>query len=93
VVFVRVVTIPDTQELNDYHFRQLSRVYPSGKRLDSSNFDPQPMWNAGIQLVALNYQSNGASPLCPRVPVCAAWSGFSSNACLSFFIFIIIAHD
>eukprot|EP00047_Mylnosiga_fluctuans_P014182 m.36079 g.36079 ORF g.36079 m.36079 type:complete len:972 (-) comp5374_c0_seq1:1778-4693(-) len=44
------------REFNDYHFRQLSRVYPSGRRVDSSNFDPQPMWNAGIQLVALNYQ-------------------------------------
>ncbi|XP_056155715.1 LOW QUALITY PROTEIN: 1-phosphatidylinositol 4,5-bisphosphate phosphodiesterase eta-2a [Lampris incognitus] len=43
------------------HFnqRQLSRIYPSSYRVDSSNFNPQPFWNAGSQLVALNYQSEG----------------------------------
>ena len=41
-----------------YNLRQLSRVYPQGKRVDSSNFDPQQMWNCGMQLVALNYQTN-----------------------------------
>ncbi|XP_052340136.1 1-phosphatidylinositol 4,5-bisphosphate phosphodiesterase eta-2-like [Oncorhynchus keta] len=43
------------------HFnqRQLSRVYPSSYRVDSSNFNPQPFWNAGCHLVALNYQSEG----------------------------------
>lgn len=30
--------------------RQLSRVYPSGQRLQSSNYDPQDMWNGGCQL-------------------------------------------
>ncbi|XP_062889304.1 1-phosphatidylinositol 4,5-bisphosphate phosphodiesterase eta-2a [Mobula hypostoma] len=39
--------------------RQLSRIYPSSYRVDSSNFNPQPFWNAGCQLVALNYQSEG----------------------------------
>ncbi|KAM6977002.1 1-phosphatidylinositol 4,5-bisphosphate phosphodiesterase eta-2a [Aplochiton taeniatus] len=42
-----------------YNQRQLSRVYPSSYRVDSSNFNPQPFWNAGCQLVALNYQSEG----------------------------------
>eukprot|EP00038_Savillea_parva_P017361 m.19984 g.19984 ORF g.19984 m.19984 type:complete len:1333 (+) comp3742_c0_seq1:562-4560(+) len=42
---------------NLYNRRQLSRVYPHGRRLDSSNFDPQQMWNCGIQLVALNFQT------------------------------------
>ncbi|XP_036960039.1 1-phosphatidylinositol 4,5-bisphosphate phosphodiesterase eta-2a isoform X4 [Acanthopagrus latus] len=43
------------------HFnqQQLSRIYPSSYRVDSSNFNPQPFWNAGCQLVALNYQSEG----------------------------------
>uniref|UniRef100_A0A4W5NFD1 Phosphoinositide phospholipase C n=1 Tax=Hucho hucho TaxID=62062 RepID=A0A4W5NFD1_9TELE len=43
------------------HFnqRQLSRIYPSSYRVDSSNFNPQPFWNAGCHLVALNYQSEG----------------------------------
>ncbi|XP_032904012.1 1-phosphatidylinositol 4,5-bisphosphate phosphodiesterase eta-2 isoform X2 [Amblyraja radiata] len=39
--------------------QQLSRIYPSSYRVDSSNFNPQPFWNAGCQLVALNYQSEG----------------------------------
>ena len=42
-----------------YNFRQLSRVYPKGTRVDSSNYDPQPIWNCGSQLVALNYQTPG----------------------------------
>ncbi|XP_071988630.1 1-phosphatidylinositol 4,5-bisphosphate phosphodiesterase eta-2-like, partial [Engystomops pustulosus] len=29
---------------------QLSRIYPSSYRVDSSNFNPQPFWNAGCQL-------------------------------------------
>lgn len=34
-----------------YHnSRQLTRVYPSGFRTDSSNFNPQEMWNAGCQI-------------------------------------------
>lgn len=37
--------------------RQISRVYPNGKRVDSSNFDPQVIWNAGCQMAALNYQT------------------------------------
>uniref|UniRef100_A0A7M4F4E2 Phosphoinositide phospholipase C n=1 Tax=Crocodylus porosus TaxID=8502 RepID=A0A7M4F4E2_CROPO len=43
------------------HFNQhqLSRIYPSSYRVDSSNYNPQPFWNAGCQLVALNYQSEG----------------------------------
>eukprot|EP00039_Didymoeca_costata_P019874 m.339251 g.339251 ORF g.339251 m.339251 type:complete len:1330 (+) comp18723_c0_seq1:312-4301(+) len=40
-----------------YNTRSFARVYPAGRRVDSSNFDPQPMWNCGIQLVALNYQT------------------------------------
>ena len=30
---------------------QLSRVYPAGSRIDSSNYDPFPMWTAGCQVV------------------------------------------
>uniref|UniRef100_A0A3B3ZQB9 1-phosphatidylinositol 4,5-bisphosphate phosphodiesterase gamma n=1 Tax=Periophthalmus magnuspinnatus TaxID=409849 RepID=A0A3B3ZQB9_9GOBI len=40
-----------------YNRRQLSRVYPRGQRLDSSNYDPLPMWLCGSQLVALNFQT------------------------------------
>ncbi|XP_062403202.1 1-phosphatidylinositol 4,5-bisphosphate phosphodiesterase zeta-1-like [Sardina pilchardus] len=42
-----------------HNTRLLSRVYPAGSRTLSSNFNPQEFWNAGIQLVALNFQSLG----------------------------------
>lgn len=40
-----------------YHRNQISRVYPKGQRLDSSNFNPTPFWNVGSQMIALNYQT------------------------------------
>ena len=40
-----------------FNRRNLTRVYPRGTRLLSSNFDPLPMWLAGCQMVALNYQA------------------------------------
>ncbi|XP_027898330.1 1-phosphatidylinositol 4,5-bisphosphate phosphodiesterase delta-3-A [Xiphophorus couchianus] len=42
-----------------HNVRQLSRIYPSGQRLQSSNFDPQEMWNCGCHMVALNFQTPG----------------------------------
>uniref|UniRef100_A0A8U8BUN6 Phosphoinositide phospholipase C n=1 Tax=Geospiza parvula TaxID=87175 RepID=A0A8U8BUN6_GEOPR len=44
-------------EFVEYNKRQLSRVYPKGTRVDSSNFHPQLFWNAGVQMAALNFQS------------------------------------
>lgn len=37
----------------------MSRIYPKGTRMDSSNYSPQPFWNVGCQMVALNYQTMG----------------------------------
>ncbi|XP_014666625.1 PREDICTED: 1-phosphatidylinositol 4,5-bisphosphate phosphodiesterase epsilon-1-like [Priapulus caudatus] len=37
---------------------QLMRTYPAGMRIDSSNFNPVIFWAFGIQLVALNYQTD-----------------------------------
>lgn len=37
--------------------KQFTRVYPKGTRVDSSNYIPQVYWNAGCQMVALNFQS------------------------------------
>ncbi|XP_062874816.1 1-phosphatidylinositol 4,5-bisphosphate phosphodiesterase delta-3-A [Trichomycterus rosablanca] len=42
-----------------HNSQQLSRIYPSGQRLQSSNYDPQDMWNGGCQMVALNFQTPG----------------------------------
>ncbi|KAJ4112185.1 hypothetical protein NW768_011764 [Fusarium equiseti] len=40
------------------HNRQfLMRTYPHGLRVDSSNYDPVMFWRAGVQVVALNWQS------------------------------------
>lgn len=46
-----------------YNRLQLSRIYPKGQRLDSSNYDPLPMWICGSQLVALNFQTPGKEVL------------------------------
>ncbi|CAH1790865.1 unnamed protein product [Owenia fusiformis] len=43
-------------EFVNYNKRQLSRIYPKGTRVDSSNYMPQVFWNAGCQMVALNFQ-------------------------------------
>lgn len=42
-------------DINEHY---ISRIYPKGSRFDSSNYNPQPFWNVGCQIVALNWQSN-----------------------------------
>lgn len=42
-----------------YTSQQLSRVYPLGLKMTSSNYNPQEMWNVGCQL---------GEPPAPRVP-------------------------
>ena len=39
--------------------RQFVRTYPAGTKIESSNYDPIPLWNHGIQMVALNVQTPG----------------------------------
>ncbi|XP_008568970.1 PREDICTED: 1-phosphatidylinositol 4,5-bisphosphate phosphodiesterase delta-4 [Galeopterus variegatus] len=52
-------------EFVQHNVRQLSRVYPSGLRTDSSNYNPQELWNAGCQMVAMNMQTAG-----PEMDIC-----------------------
>ena len=40
-----------------HNLSQITRVYPAGKRFDSSNYDPLVFWRVGCQMVALNYQT------------------------------------
>ncbi|XP_046842462.1 1-phosphatidylinositol 4,5-bisphosphate phosphodiesterase gamma-1-like isoform X1 [Xenia sp. Carnegie-2017] len=47
----------NSQKFVQYNLHQFSRVYPKGTRVDSSNYDPTPMWNCGVQMAALNYQT------------------------------------
>uniref|UniRef100_A0A8C8RMW2 1-phosphatidylinositol 4,5-bisphosphate phosphodiesterase n=1 Tax=Pelusios castaneus TaxID=367368 RepID=A0A8C8RMW2_9SAUR len=44
----------------EYNKRQMSRIYPKGTRMDSSNYMPQMFWNVGCQMVALNFQTMDA---------------------------------
>ena len=44
-------------QLEKHNTRYLMRVYPSGFRVNSSNFDPIGFWRRGVQMVALNWQT------------------------------------
>uniref|UniRef100_A0A8C5CXL9 Phosphoinositide phospholipase C n=1 Tax=Gadus morhua TaxID=8049 RepID=A0A8C5CXL9_GADMO len=46
-----------TQKFLQYNRMALSRVYPKGQRVESSNYDPHPLWAAGCHMVALNFQT------------------------------------
>ncbi|KFP68777.1 1-phosphatidylinositol 4,5-bisphosphate phosphodiesterase zeta-1, partial [Cariama cristata] len=39
--------------------RFITRIYPKGTRMNSSNYNPQDFWNVGCQMVALNFQTPG----------------------------------
>ncbi|XP_030768173.1 1-phosphatidylinositol 4,5-bisphosphate phosphodiesterase isoform X1 [Sitophilus oryzae] len=45
-------------EFVNYNKKQMSRIYPSGARANSSNYMPQVFWNAGCQMVSLNFQTS-----------------------------------
>ncbi|GES89049.1 PLC-like phosphodiesterase [Rhizophagus clarus] len=47
----------DRQSFIQHNSRHLSRIYPSGYRIASSNYEPHHQWMVGSQLVALNWQT------------------------------------
>uniref|UniRef100_A0A672UHK2 Phosphoinositide phospholipase C n=1 Tax=Strigops habroptila TaxID=2489341 RepID=A0A672UHK2_STRHB len=49
-----------------YNQKQLTRVYPSAYRIDSSNFNPLPYWNVGCQLGTFNPYSADPLPASPK---------------------------
>lgn len=60
-----------------YEYRLFSsthmvRVYPHAWRQDSSNYIPTDHWNAGVQMVALNYQQRS-------IPMLANFALFAQN--------------
>eukprot|EP00004_Rigifila_ramosa_P011698 TRINITY_DN24_c0_g1_i6.p1 TRINITY_DN24_c0_g1~~TRINITY_DN24_c0_g1_i6.p1 ORF type:complete len:1277 (-),score=394.93 TRINITY_DN24_c0_g1_i6:93-3458(-) len=55
-----------------FNARQLSRIYPAGGRVDSSNYEPIIPWSAGCQIVALNYQT-------PSLPMFMNQGKFQEN--------------
>ncbi|KAM3609416.1 uncharacterized protein V6R79_014412 [Siganus canaliculatus] len=46
-----------TREFVQYNRKSLSRIYPKGQRVESSNYDPYPLWAVGCHMVALNFQT------------------------------------
>ncbi|XP_029463990.1 1-phosphatidylinositol 4,5-bisphosphate phosphodiesterase gamma-2 [Rhinatrema bivittatum] len=44
-------------DLLRYNRKALTRVYPKGPRVDSSNYDPFRLWLCGSQMIALNFQT------------------------------------
>ena len=49
--------IQSKAELEKHNSRYLMRVYPAGRRIDSSNFNPLSCWRRGVQMAALNWQT------------------------------------
>ena len=47
----------------EHNGRFLSRTYPGGARVDSSNYMPHPFWDVGVQMVALNFQTQSTLPM------------------------------
>lgn len=52
-----------SMSLAKFHQDHLCRVYPSGTRISSSNYNPLIPWSYGAQIVALNYQAVGTALL------------------------------
>jgi len=56
-VAFRMVSKYGDKHLSELHNECLARVFPDAKRFVSSNPDPMPLWLAGFQMVAINYQT------------------------------------
>lgn len=52
-----------SREFLNYNRKALSRIYPKGQRVDSSNYDPYQLWLHGCHMVALNFQTAGIKTL------------------------------
>lgn len=50
-----------TKEFLLYNRKALSRTYPKGQRVESSNYDPYPLWAVGCHMVSLNFQTAGTT--------------------------------
>jgi hypothetical protein len=47
----------NSQQWREYNVSHMTRTYPAGARVDSSNYNPVLAWALGCQLVALNFQT------------------------------------
>uniref|UniRef100_A0A6Q2WRI6 Phosphoinositide phospholipase C n=1 Tax=Esox lucius TaxID=8010 RepID=A0A6Q2WRI6_ESOLU len=57
LILVIVPAKNKTPQFLKYNRKALSRIYPKGQRVDSSNYDPYPLWACGCHMVALNFQT------------------------------------
>eukprot|EP00581_Thalassiosira_minuscula_P015876 CAMPEP_0183717868 /NCGR_PEP_ID=MMETSP0737-20130205/11317_1 /TAXON_ID=385413 /ORGANISM="Thalassiosira miniscula, Strain CCMP1093" /LENGTH=862 /DNA_ID=CAMNT_0025947345 /DNA_START=106 /DNA_END=2694 /DNA_ORIENTATION=- len=48
----------NVERWKEYNVNHMSRIYPSGSSLDSSNYNPVVPWSSGCQMVALNFQTD-----------------------------------
>jgi len=51
----------EPEKLLQFNQIQMSRVYPKGARVDSSNYNPMQAWYCGCHMVALNFQTSSES--------------------------------
>lgn len=72
-----------SQKLIQHTACQLLRTYPAATRIDSANPNPLLFWLHGIQLVALNYQTDGEDGSLTH----------KQTALLSFFFNLKLAED
>ncbi|XP_078066756.1 1-phosphatidylinositol 4,5-bisphosphate phosphodiesterase gamma-2 isoform X3 [Mustelus asterias] len=74
---VETILKQKSKEFREYNRKQLSRIYPKGQRIDSSNYDPIVLWQHGSQMAALNFQT-------PDKPMQLNQSLFSMNGRTGF---------
>lgn len=56
--FMHLTSKADSNALVEKHnVNHLMRVYPAGRRIGSTNFDPLTNWKHGVQMAALNWQT------------------------------------
>ena len=51
----------EPEEYIKHNLFQLSRIYPAGSRTDSTNYDPEPVWNVGCQVGKYLFYFGGMS--------------------------------
>ncbi|NWH92326.1 PLCZ1 phosphodiesterase, partial [Aegithalos caudatus] len=57
--YARKLARASAKEFISHTTRFITRIYPKGTRMTSSNYNPQEFWNVGCQMVALNFQTPG----------------------------------
>lgn len=73
-----------------HNTRQITRVYPRGSRVDSSNYMPLLFWNCGCQMAAINLQTpdlpNQVNSAFYEVGICQSLSVMLGYLKVKFFI-------